>query len=135
MRQHHPRITTDHPWGRTVEAVGDTSTGRRAERIAPGPSPRALYEPQPLRELLKPILDELHDKLERYGGSRPRKIAAGCGDSCAGWSTAWTRREQASAVCRSHRSHLPGYAPLQMVLSPSSLLINIHSYMYSGLKT
>jgi hypothetical protein len=68
MRQHHPRITTDHPWGRTVEAVGDTSTGRRAERIAPGPSPRALYEPQPLRELLKPILDELHDKLERYGG-------------------------------------------------------------------
>jgi hypothetical protein len=37
-------------------------------RIAPGSSPRASYEPQPLRELLKPILDELTDKLERFEG-------------------------------------------------------------------
>jgi hypothetical protein len=68
MRPHRPRFTTGHPWGRTVEADGDTSTDRRAERIAPGPSPRASYEPQPLRELLKPILDELQDKLESYEG-------------------------------------------------------------------
>jgi hypothetical protein len=41
---------------------------RRAERIALHPSRRASYEPQPLRERLKPILDELQDTLERYEG-------------------------------------------------------------------
>jgi hypothetical protein len=68
MRPHRPGITTAHSWGRTVDADGDTSTVRRAARLAPGPSRRASYEPQPLRELLKPILDELQDKLERYEG-------------------------------------------------------------------
>jgi hypothetical protein len=38
------------------------------ERLRPGLSPRASYEPQPLRELLKPILDELKEKLERFEG-------------------------------------------------------------------
>ncbi|MDQ3832000.1 MAG: hypothetical protein M3361_22465, partial [Candidatus Tectomicrobia bacterium] len=68
MRQRSPGITTGHPWGRTIEADGDTSTDRRAERLAPGPSRRPSYEPQPLRELLKPILDELTDKLESFEG-------------------------------------------------------------------
>jgi hypothetical protein len=68
MRQRSPGITTDHQWGRTGEAYGDPATDRRAERIAPSPSRRASYEPQPLRELLKPILDELQDTLERYEG-------------------------------------------------------------------
>jgi hypothetical protein len=40
----------------------------RAERITPGPARHASYEPQPLRELLKPILDELKDKLESFEG-------------------------------------------------------------------
>ena len=68
MRQHRPSITTGHQWGRTVGADGDTSTDRCAERISAGLSRRASYEPQPLRELLKPILDELKDKLERFEG-------------------------------------------------------------------
>jgi hypothetical protein len=51
MRQRRPRITTGHPWGRTVGADGDTSTDRRGESqppaawIAPGPARRASYEP------------------------------------------------------------------------------------------
>ena len=69
MQPRRPRITTGHPWGRTVRADGDTATDRHAERIAPGPSRRASYEPQPLRELLKPILDELRDKLEGFEGT------------------------------------------------------------------
>jgi hypothetical protein len=68
MRQRYPGITTDHQWGRTGEAYSDPATDRGAERIAPRPSRRASYEPQPLRELLKPILDELQDTLERYEG-------------------------------------------------------------------
>jgi hypothetical protein len=68
MRPRSPRITTGHPWGRTGGADGDTATDRRAERTAPGSARRASYEPQPLRELLKPILDELNDKLERFEG-------------------------------------------------------------------
>jgi hypothetical protein len=74
MRQRSPRITTGHQWGRTVGADGDTSMDRRGESqppaawISPGPDRRASYEPQPLRELLKPILDELQDKLESYEG-------------------------------------------------------------------
>jgi hypothetical protein len=54
--------------GVTVGADGDTPTDRRAERIAPGPAWRASDEPQPLRELLKSILDELNDKLESFEG-------------------------------------------------------------------
>jgi hypothetical protein len=68
MRQRRPSITTGHQWGRTVGADGDTSTDRCAERISAGLSRRASYEPQPLRELLKPILDELKDKLESFEG-------------------------------------------------------------------
>ena len=68
MQPRHPRITTGNPWGRTVGADGDTSTDRCAERISAGLSRRASYEPQPLRELLKPILDEFNDKLERFEG-------------------------------------------------------------------
>jgi hypothetical protein len=54
--------------GRRGGEDGDTSTDKRTERIAPGPARRASYEPQPLRELLKPILDELNDKLESFEG-------------------------------------------------------------------
>jgi hypothetical protein len=36
--------------------------------IAPGPARRASYEPQPLREHLKPIVDELKDTLESFEG-------------------------------------------------------------------
>jgi hypothetical protein len=32
------------------------------------PSRRASYEPQPLRERLKPILDELQDQLDSFEG-------------------------------------------------------------------
>jgi hypothetical protein len=59
MPQCRRSLTTGHRWDRTVGADGDTATDRRAERISLGPSRRASYEPQPLRELLKPILDEL----------------------------------------------------------------------------
>jgi hypothetical protein len=74
MPPRHPRITTRHRWDRTVAADGDTATDRRRESqthvawIAPGPSRRASYEPQPLRERLKPILDELQDTLEGFEG-------------------------------------------------------------------
>jgi hypothetical protein len=74
MPQGRRSFMTGHRWDRAVGADGDTSTDRRgesqphAERLAPGPSRRASYEPQPLRELLKPILDELQDTLERYEG-------------------------------------------------------------------
>jgi hypothetical protein len=74
MRPRSPRITTGHPWGRTGGADGDTSTDRRGESqpptawISPGPAQRASYEPQLLRECLKPILDELKDTLESFEG-------------------------------------------------------------------
>jgi len=74
MRQHRPRMTTSHPWGRTVGADGEPSTDRRRESqthaawISLGPSRRAPYAPHPWRELLKPILDELKDKLEGFEG-------------------------------------------------------------------
>jgi hypothetical protein len=74
MQPHRPRMTTGHLWGRTGDADGDISMDRCREPqtheawIALGPSRRALYEPQPLRELLKPILDELQDKLEGFEG-------------------------------------------------------------------
>jgi hypothetical protein len=68
MRQGRRSSTAGHSWDRTVSAEGDIATGRRAERIAPGLSRRASYEPQPLRELLKPIVDELQDTLERFEG-------------------------------------------------------------------
>jgi hypothetical protein len=75
MLQRRPRITTGHQWGRTVGANGDTSTDRRGESqppaawISSGPARRASYEPQLLRELLKPILDEFQDKLEGFEGT------------------------------------------------------------------
>jgi hypothetical protein len=69
MQPRSPRMTTGHPWGRTGDAVSNTSTDRRAARISLGPSRRASYEPQPLRELLKPILDELQDTLEGFEGT------------------------------------------------------------------
>jgi hypothetical protein len=68
MQQRRPSMTTGHSWGRIIGADDGTSTDRRAERLALGPSRRASYEPQPLRELLKPILDELKEKLERFEG-------------------------------------------------------------------
>ena len=74
MRPHSPRLTTGHPWGRTGGADGDTATDRRGESqppaawSAPGPARRASYEPQLLRERLKPIIDELKDTLESFEG-------------------------------------------------------------------
>ena len=74
MRPRRWSITTGYRWDRTIEATNDPSTDRRsacqtpAERSAGGPSRRASYEPQPLRELLKPIVDELTDTLERFEG-------------------------------------------------------------------
>ena len=79
MQQRRPTITTGHRWDRAVGADGDPAMDRRgasqthAERISGGPSRRASYEPQPLRELLKPILDELQDKLERFEGEPTRE--------------------------------------------------------------
>jgi hypothetical protein len=74
MQQRRLSITTGHRWGRTGEANGDTATGGysasqpHAERISLGPSRRASYVPRPWRELLKPILDDLKDKLESFEG-------------------------------------------------------------------
>jgi hypothetical protein len=59
MRPHRLRTTTGHSWGRTVEAAGDTSMGRRAAWIAPAPSPRASYEPPPLRGQLRRLVVRL----------------------------------------------------------------------------
>jgi hypothetical protein len=64
MPQGRWSLTTGHRWDHAVGADRATS----AERIAGGPARRASYEPQLLRELLKPILDELHDTLERFEG-------------------------------------------------------------------
>ena len=75
MPQGRRNITTGHQWDRSVGADGDPSTDRRgasqthAARIAPGPSRRASDEPQPLRERLKPILDELQDTLDGFEGT------------------------------------------------------------------
>jgi hypothetical protein len=41
---------------------------RRAARLSLPSSRWPSYEPQPLRERLKPILDELQDTLERFEG-------------------------------------------------------------------
>ena len=68
MRQGGRSHTADYSGDRTVNADGDIAMDRRVARIAPGLSRRALYEPQPLRELLKPIVDELQDTLERFEG-------------------------------------------------------------------
>jgi hypothetical protein len=75
MRPHRPRLTTGYPWGRTGGADGDTATDRHGESPppaagrAPGPARRASYEPPPLRERLKPIVDELQDTLEGFEGT------------------------------------------------------------------
>jgi hypothetical protein len=75
MRPRRPRLTTGHPWGRTGGADGDTATDRRGESqppaawSAPGPARRASYAPQPLRERLQPIVDELQDTLEGVEGT------------------------------------------------------------------
>jgi hypothetical protein len=74
MPQGRRSLATGQRWDRAVGADGDTSTDRRGKSqthavwIASGSSRRASYEPQPLRELLKPILDELQDTLERFEG-------------------------------------------------------------------
>lgn len=68
MGQRRSSITTGHRWGRTVGADGDTSTDRHAEQISLGASRRVSYEPQRLRELQKPSLDELRDTLESFEG-------------------------------------------------------------------
>jgi hypothetical protein len=67
-----------HRWNRTGGAYGETDTDLRGESqprvewIAPGASQSASYAPRPWRELLKPILDELKDKLESFeGGPTP----------------------------------------------------------------
>jgi hypothetical protein len=74
MRHRNRSITIGHRWNGTGDAYGETATDRRgesqpwAEWIAPGASRSASYAPRPLRELLKPILDELEDKLESFEG-------------------------------------------------------------------
>jgi hypothetical protein len=73
MPQDRPHSTTGRQGGRPVGADGDPATDRRAERIALHPARRASYEPQPLRELLKPILDELRDKLDSFEGEPTRE--------------------------------------------------------------
>jgi hypothetical protein len=54
----------------TSRTYGATDTDMRSEtyQSAPGSSRRPSYAPYPWRELLKPILDELKDKLESFEG-------------------------------------------------------------------
>jgi hypothetical protein len=68
MRHGRRSSMAAHPWDHTVGAGGDSSLDRCEERLAPGPTRRASCEPQPLRELLKPMVEELQDTLERFEG-------------------------------------------------------------------
>jgi hypothetical protein len=68
MPQGRRSLTMGHRWDRTVDVDNDAAPDRRAGGISPGSSRRASDEPQALRELLKPILDELKDKLESFEG-------------------------------------------------------------------
>ena len=74
MRHRNRSITSGHRWNRTADACAETDTDLRGEFqprvewIVPGASRSASYAPRPLRELLKPILDELQDKLESFEG-------------------------------------------------------------------
>jgi hypothetical protein len=74
MRHRNRSITIGHRWNGTGDAYGETAidlrgeSQPRAEWIAPGASRSASYAPRPWRELLKPILDELKDKLESFEG-------------------------------------------------------------------
>jgi hypothetical protein len=68
MPPRRPLTTIGHRWDRTFGADSDTFTDRHAGRIALHPARRASYEPRPLRERLKPILDELKDTLESFEG-------------------------------------------------------------------
>jgi hypothetical protein len=74
MRHGNRSITIGHRWNRTGDTYRETDTDLRgvsrprAEWIAPGASRSASYAPRPLRELLKPLLDELKDKLESFEG-------------------------------------------------------------------
>jgi hypothetical protein len=74
MRHRNRSITIGHRWNGTGDAYGETATDLRGESqpregwIAPGASRSAWHAPRPLRELLKPILDELQDKLEGFEG-------------------------------------------------------------------
>ena len=74
MRPRNRSITTGPRGNCTADAYGETSTDRRGESrsragwIAPGAARSASYAPRPWRELLKPILDELQDKLEGFEG-------------------------------------------------------------------
>ena len=68
MPQHRRNLTTGHRWDHTLGAEGDPAMDRRAARISLPSSRWPSYEPQPLRELLKPILGELQDTLERFEG-------------------------------------------------------------------
>jgi hypothetical protein len=52
---------------RTYEETDMGTRGKTYQR-ASGSSQRPAYVPHPLRELLKPILDELKDKLESFEG-------------------------------------------------------------------
>jgi hypothetical protein len=74
MRYSNQSTTTGHRWSRTGDAYGETDTDLRGEShlqadwIAPGASRSPSYALRPWRELLKPILDELKDKLESFEG-------------------------------------------------------------------
>ena len=74
MRPHNQSTTTGHRWRRTGDAYGETDTDLRGEShlqagwMAPGASRSPSYALRPWRELLKPILDELKDKLESFEG-------------------------------------------------------------------
>lgn len=74
IRPHNQSTTTGHRWCRTGDAYGETDTDLRGESppqagwMAPGASRSPSYALRPWRELLKPILDELKDKLESCEG-------------------------------------------------------------------
>ena len=55
-------------WGVDAEDSPDTRARGEISDSSPGSSRRPSYAPHPLRELLKPILDELKDKLESFEG-------------------------------------------------------------------
>ena len=74
MRHRNQNITAGHGWNGIADAYGETGTDLRDESrthagwMAPGACRGASYAPHPLRDLLKPILDELKDKLESFEG-------------------------------------------------------------------